>query len=345
MPDPRLIERYVAGECTLPERVVIQRWIAVNPNWGDALAAMRCDSAHELAGREESIDERAETQQLFARVGLQNLDNANMPENGWAETASAPSDVRRVRNAYFGFSVRRIAYGVAATGLCLVIAAVTVLGWARSAEPTTVPVSTYTTGNGERATIKLPDGSTVVLNVASRLEVPIDYLEGHRALRLEGEARFSVVAQSDAPFTVESGKTVTRVLGTRFVVRHYETDPSTMVAVHDGKVAVNGAVLTGAQRAEIFANGETIVSRVTDMDNTFADGVLILRGALLSDAITDLNRWYDVDVRIVDSSLATRRLDAKLDAGSPSDLQTILELTFGVRVVRDGRVLSLYSGR
>ena len=44
-------------------------------------------------------------------------------------------------------------------------------------------VSMYVTDQGERANIVLPDGNTVALNVASRLEVPADYLAGDHALR------------------------------------------------------------------------------------------------------------------------------------------------------------------
>ncbi|HXC26062.1 MAG TPA: FecR domain-containing protein, partial [Gemmatimonadaceae bacterium] len=98
--------------------------------------------------------------------------------------------------------------------------------------------SIYTTGNAQRANITLPDGSTVALNVASRLEVPADYMTGDHTVHLVGEGLFTVVRHESTPFAVEAGTTTTRVLGTRFVVRHYPSDSATMVAVQDGKVAV-----------------------------------------------------------------------------------------------------------
>ena len=202
----------------------------------------------------------------------------------------------------------------------------------------------YSTGNGERATISLPDGGTVALNVASRLEVPLDYMAGNHAVRLTGEGLFTVPHQDGAPFTVLTNTTATRVLGTSFVVRRYPTDTATMVAVRDGKVAVGPMVVAAQQMVEVGHNVMARVRPAAASSFTFATGVLTLDGVPLSAAITELDRWFDADIRLGNPALAAQfqSVHGTFAAGSIGNLTEILELTNHVRVVRNGRVLTLF---
>jgi ferric-dicitrate binding protein FerR (iron transport regulator) len=201
-------------------------------------------------------------------------------------------------------------------------------------------VSTYVTGNGQRANITLTDGSTVALGVASRLEVPADYSAGNHTLRLHGEALFTVAHHSNVPFTVIAGRETARVLGTSFVVRHYANDTTTTVAVRDGKVMVHSVILTAARQATIDRRGGVYVRSVDPAVFSFASGVLTLNSLSLSDAIPALDRWYDVDVRLGDSTLVTKRITGDLPVGSVADLISLLQVE--MRVVRDGQILTLF---
>lgn len=203
-------------------------------------------------------------------------------------------------------------------------------------------LSTYTTGNGERATVTLPDGSSVTLNVGSKLQVPSNFASGNRTVTLSGQAFFSVISHSGAPFTVISGPSITRVLGTQFSVRHYEDDSSATVLVQDGKVSIGSETLVGGQAVSISSHGASPV-RHADMNSlSFTKGVLILNNISLLDAIPDLNRWYNVEIRLGDKSFSNREVAGGFEAGSIFDLITVLELMYDARVVKDGRVLTLY---
>ena len=201
---------------------------------------------------------------------------------------------------------------------------------------------TYTTANGERGTITLPDGGTVALNVASRLEVPLDYMAGNHTVRLIGEGLFTVSHHDRIPLTVIAGGTAARVLGTAFVVRRYATDTATLVAVREGKVAIGSVVVAAAQAADVGRDGVPHVRSSDASPFTFATGVLTIDGLPLPDAIVELDRWYDADIRLGDPRLATQFLKGKNAAGSLGDLAEILALTLDVRVVRNGRVLTLF---
>ena len=234
-----------------------------------------------------------------------------------------------------------------AAAVLALIATVTVLGWRAGAshirERVAQSTLTYTTGNGQRANITLPDGSTASLNVASRLEVPTDYVTGNRTVRLTGEALFSVAHHAGMPFTVIAGGATAQVLGTSFLVRHYTSDTTTTVAVRTGKVAVRAVVLTAARQVVIGLTGAMREQLADAAQFSFTTGVLTLEGVRFPAAIPELDRWYDADIRLGDSAVATQKVTGEFAAGSLADLTDILAGSFNVRVVRSGQVLTLYS--
>jgi ferric-dicitrate binding protein FerR (iron transport regulator) len=132
------------------------------------------------------------------------------------------------------------------------------------------------------------------------------------------------------------------VLGTSFVVRQYAEDSVVTVAVREGKVAVGSAIVTPHRLVEVGASGVAHFHDAAPSQFTFASGVLTLGVQTLAQAIPELNRWYDADIRLANDAIGTQQVKGKFVAGSLADLAEILELTFDVRVVRDGRTLTLY---
>jgi ferric-dicitrate binding protein FerR (iron transport regulator) len=63
----------------------------------------------------------------------------------------------------------------------------------------------------------------------------------------------------------------------------------------------------------------------------------------LVEAVPELNRWYDADIRLGDKVIQQQRIVGGFKAGSITDLVSILEMTYNVRVEREGRVLTLYT--
>ncbi|HVR49492.1 MAG TPA: FecR domain-containing protein [Pseudorhodoferax sp.] len=91
------------------------------------------------------------------------------------------------------------------------------------------------TAPGETRRVDLPDGSRVTLNFGSRLQVQFD--RQHRAVQLDrGEAFFEVAADAARPFTVDSGPSQVKVVGTAFNVR--AAPAQTVLKVLQGRVEV-----------------------------------------------------------------------------------------------------------
>ena len=331
--------RYLMGESSEDEALRVRAWCDASTANAALLNALR--HAGDVGPAYLPIDVARAMERLRER-----LDEAGgstlelVPTPPVARQAFAPMAMeRRARSRTGWYALAGMVLGVIALAA----------GWrtvvsrhARAA----APVSVYATGAGERANITLPDGNTVALSVASRLEVPVNYLTGNHVLRLHGEALFTVRHQPGEAFTVLVDGAVARVLGTSFMVRRYTADTTTIVAVRDGKVAVRaggmGSVVLTAARQVVIGEGSMRVGGAEPGVFGFATGVLTLSGGLFSEAIPELDRWYDADIRLGDSSLARRRLTGEYAAGSLADLTELLQGTYGVRVVRTGRILTLY---
>ena len=94
---------------------------------------------------------------------------------------------------------------------------------------------TLATARDETRQLALPDGSQIDVNVDT--EVRVRYYVGRREVQVNGgEAFFSVTPDASRPFTVDSGRSRTTVVGTRFNLR---AEPERLVVkVLEGQVQV-----------------------------------------------------------------------------------------------------------
>lgn len=172
----------------------------------------------------------------------------------------------------------------------------------------------FTTQRGQRATVRLTDGTKVRLNVESRLTVPPSFGKTAREVRLEGEAFFAVAKDSTRPFTVHAREAAARALGTAFGMDAYPGELVTSVVVTEGRVAVRSeesedtqdasedVVLEKQEMGEIRQDGQHMVRR--DFDPTarlaWIDGKLVFEDAPFEDVTRKLERWYGIEISLRD---------------------------------------------
>lgn len=343
MPDDRLdvelFDRYLAGEASLDEGRRVREWLEHPAKkrafFRDVLEQTADEHGAQIAGWESLQRRFSEHRQ------------------GWVQSASALRERRSKRN--FGaprlplkvFKAQPLRQGRWYVLATLIIGLMSLaIGWhahtPHGIGSMTGAMSQYATAPGERAVITLPDGNVVALSVASRLDVPVDYASGHHTVYLSGEALFTATRHDRTPFTVVTGAVTARVLGTSFAMRHYRTDSVATVAVRDGKVAVGNVVVTAAKLLEVGPHGVSSLRPADPSLFGFASGVMQVKSMPLSQAIPELNRWYGAEIRLGDVSLAQVPIEGEFLSGSISDLSGHLTLLLNVRVVRDGRVLTIY---
>ncbi len=187
-------------------------------------------------------------------------------------------------------------------------------GFAPQQQGVTPSVTRYATAVGERKTVQLPDGSTVMLDTDSAISLPAwDKKAGtKRHVTLErGQALFAVAKDRAHPFVVTSAGRAVEALGTTFTVRDDEARFS--VALLEGKVAVSFA--NAVNRPAILQPGDTLVqesSAITLRHNAAADmvdwtnGRLIFDEAPLRQIVDEMNRYSSRKIELADDALATR---------------------------------------
>ena len=343
-----MLDRYITGECSERESMVVSQWLQAHPRMRYLAGVIRGEGLDPQVVVEED-DIRHAWSRVMARYGDVRRQSVGKDILRLTPDLSKKEQVAVVREFWRGgrFKAHPLhkTMGYITFGLLVGVVGMLIGSMVQRRQALDMPsngASKYATRNSERANIILPDGSTVALGVASQLDVPTDYASGNRTVHLRGEALFTVTHHYRAPFVVVAGSTSARVLGTSFMVRHYATDTTTLVAVREGRVIVGGKTLAAAQAVNVGSQGRMLFQPAATSQFDFAIGVLKLDSMPLSQAIVELDRWYAVDIRLGDPSLARVAIEGKFAAGSLSDLKSILTVMLNARIVRDGRVLTLY---
>lgn len=326
------LARYLAGESDARESAEVERWISADPAREQWIAPLGV-SLGRLGGPPGDID----VEGALGRV----LDRIDAPA---VLPLSRPSATPDATHSW---------------GVVLQIAAAFVLlvggGWllyqwtdAGAMMGPVAVVERHATAVGERATYTLPDGSSVVLGPLSSLEIREGYGEDGRAVDLEGEAVFTVEHDEARPFIVRAGDLAIRDLGTVFAVR---TDESTVrVSVAEGEVEVadrqsraGTTRLDAGDRAVIDRNGQRSVERgiSVDADLAWSQGRLAFEDAPMARVAADLARWYGVEMRFSDPSIAGRRLTATFEDDPIAQVIDVIGLALDVptRLVGDTAVI------
>lgn len=212
----------------------------------------------------------------------------------------------------------------------------------------------FSTGVGEQRTLKLSDGSTVVLNTDT--SVRVNFSDSVREVRLlDGEALFNVAKNRARPFRVRSEEVVAQAVGTSFVVRRKSTQ--TVVTVIEGEVAVVDIAQVDVAAPALIAQGAVHVSAGTRADvvdkrihtaaianpaavTSWRSGRLIFDGEPLLDVIAEFNRYNDVQLVLEDSQLSGERISGVFDADQPLALARFLERSGAIEPIRpaDGKI-------
>jgi transmembrane sensor len=202
------------------------------------------------------------------------------------------------------------------------------------------------TGVGQRQIRLLRDGTRVVLNTDTRIEVNYDqHLRRVRLIR--GEAWFNVSKHPTWPFIVSAGDQEIRALGTSFIVRRDAQDLS--VTLVDGQVSVTPTSANNeapSQTPQILAPGQRLVisrhhehavdrpelSRVTAWER----GQVEFDETPLREAIIEMNRYTTTHITVPDPEVAQLRVGGVFHAGDSDEFVKVVTAAFGLRVDRNG---------
>lgn len=159
------------------------------------------------------------------------------------------------------------------------------------------------TPKGGRYQIRLPDGTNVWLNAASKLTYPSSFAGRQtRHVELNGEAYFEVAKDKEHPFIVKTVKQQVVVLGTHFNISSYEDEPAVKTTLLEGSIIVkrtNGGdkILKPGQQSTLTANNLKVES-VNNEQLTVAwkEDQFVFDSDDIRYIMRMIARWYDVEV-------------------------------------------------
>ncbi|MFW0716425.1 FecR family protein [Pedobacter sp. N23S346] len=209
-------------------------------------------------------------------------------------------------------------------------------------------ITAISTPRGGQYNIELPDGTKVVLNAASTLKFPSTFVESaNRTVELGGEGYFQVAKDKKHPFIVKSGNQEVKVLGTHFNINSYPDEASIKTTLVEGSVeikALSGTFsnrkLEPGQQAELY-NGGIEVTRVdTESVLAWKDGDFIFNDDITT-IMRQISRWYDVEV-VYQGKISSKEFVGTFSRSKNiSEILKALELTNRVHFKIEGRRITV----
>ncbi len=215
-----------------------------------------------------------------------------------------------------------------AAAICITILSTWMVMNDREPAEEMVTYEEFTTPSGQRAMVKLHDGTTVWLNARSTLRYPNHFAREERKVELDGEAFFDVEHNEHKPFVVSTEKLDIKVLGTKFNVFAYK-----------GREEFNTALLEGSVKVYERMNEECVELKDNKlvkrpMGNTdfllWKEGIYAFDDVPFEDIIKKFELYYDIVITVNNSKLMKYKFSGKFRQrdGVESALRTLRKVYY-----------------
>ncbi|HEY6773266.1 MAG TPA: FecR family protein [Oxalicibacterium sp.] len=197
----------------------------------------------------------------------------------------------------------------------------------------------YRTSTGERRTVVLDDGTRLVLNARSAVDVQFDASRRLVTL-LEGEILIETAPDSQTvarPFYVQTAQGCLQALGTRFSV--HQRKSNVQVGVFEGAVRVRPAhardkdyVVQAGQQTRFSSDGaETSLAEVDEQSIAWSGGMLVAREMRLDDFLEALAPYRNGSLGC-DPAIAALRVSGIYPLADTDRVLDMLQRTLPVEI-------------
>lgn len=191
---------------------------------------------------------------------------------------------------------------------------------------------------GERRQVTLPDGSQVMLNTGTAIDLRFDAAQRLLVLR-SGEIFIETAANPEGgqrPFRVQTAEGTLEALGTRFSVRQQAGE--TQLAVLEGAVRAtprrddaDPRVIQAGEQTVLQAGGAQPPRALDAATTAWTRGMLLADDMRLGDVIDELARYRGGILRC-DPAVAGLRVSGTFPIGNPRRALDMLEATYPVQI-------------
>lgn len=310
-----MLVKYLAGEATVPESQAIMEWARHNPENQKKLDDFRRLWHTEVPDNQARFD----TEMAWKKVKSQTL--------------ISPFSIRKLLP---------VAAKAAAVVALLALGTWFVFDKMRNPEVEWIQVATQ----DHTDSMKLEDGSKVILKAGSRLEYPRGFSKVERVVKMTGTAYFHVARDEKRPFEVLVGNEISvAVLGTSFKI--HQTDSLITVWVKSGKVEMSGLSgkiqLDAGEEGRYYTDKHLLVERNKYESNelSFVKGCLDFRNTPLTEVVHDLSEYYGVDVHVANSAVGRCRITTKFSKESFETALAVIVRTLNLTQEKRGKTIYL----
>ncbi|WP_207531857.1 FecR family protein [Desertivirga arenae] len=180
-------------------------------------------------------------------------------------------------------------------------------------------LTSYFAPAGSKKTVRLSDGTTILLNGGSRLNISRNFNKNAREVQLLGEALFTVTHNAKRPFVVFTPTANIKVLGTVFNVRAYPDLQRMETSLLKGSVEVSFNDNSG-RKMRLVPDRKLVLPVIEDEDERIAGNAIRLKALAhhtddksvietdwtrnkltfydepFPEVIAKLNSWYGVSI-------------------------------------------------
>jgi len=199
---------------------------------------------------------------------------------------------------------------------------------------------------GSRISFLLPDGTKGWLNSGSSIEYQVPF-SGNRQVEILGEAWLDVAHDDLHPFEIKAGDSKVKVVGTKFNICAYPEDNYLEVVLEEGKVEFSASKLsTGVELRKderlVFVRGMmNIFPTNSTKYSAWIEGKLVFRGDPMAEVARRIERWYNVDVELVDKDLEKHIIRGTFQDDSLEEVFRYLSMTSPIRYrILDRKILA-----
>ena len=275
--DNRILEKYIRGESSLEERIMVTEWAEADENNRRELLTLR---------------------KLFTSTLMNTVD----------DTRKRSRPVWNFKTV-FRYAVCAVVASVVTLGTFALLIDKRDADGDFFARTISAPV-------GQRVHTLLSDGTEIWLNSNSTLQI-FDDAGKFRRVKLDGEACFDVAHKDGKPFLVETEKNEVQVLGTTFNVTAYKSSEEFSVKLYEGKVEVkdlaHNHIVSLAPRQRLdFVGGKYVKSMIPELDTeTWIEGVYYFEDETYLNILNKVQNYYNIHISIMDKDLADYRCTCK----------------------------------
>jgi transmembrane sensor len=200
---------------------------------------------------------------------------------------------------------------------------------------------TFSSVEGKRTKLDLPDGSTLWLQPQTTVKYPKTFEGDKREIYFSGQAYFDIVNDREKPFIVNIAENVNiSVLGTQFYIRAKEKDDVLEAGLISGKIRFTSKledVTLSPDDVVLFSRKTDRILETRDMSShpfKWSSHSIVFDNCSFGTIIKELSEWYNFEYHIDTNLDQTTKVTLTVKDESLQEIADILKIVvpFGYKI-------------